>query len=339
MDDIMIQISKFRLSRLRNNYKKYNKEKGENNLHHSFQVEKILTNQEWDEQLDSADNLLIENSPFQVYQAISNSFCNKENVLVFQKESKKRFLMKIETLQDPDEDLNYIKKEILIQNQVQTHKNILSLFQTYFWKNSIYFICENVSEKDLCEFIQEQPLYYFEEKFISYIMSKLFQAISFMHFKSFIHRNIRASNLFIKKNGEIKLGGLNYAERLTIEKPRCTTIIGSPYWMAPEMISEIPYTGKVDVWSSGILLIECSEGSPPNCSFSPMQALVKISDEPVPELSESERWSNEIKHFLKYMLQKDPRKRCSSEQALLHSFLSFRCTEREFAQLIFQEKK
>src|SRR6185312_16847703 len=99
------------------------------------------------------------------------------------------------------------------------------------------------------------------------------------------------------------------------------TVIGSPYWMAPEVIQETSYDGKADIWSLGITLLELCEGSPPYFNVHPMRAIFMISSKPAPQLKEPEKWSPEMQDFVSKCLVKDCEKRSSSSELLKHPWI------------------
>ena len=153
-----------------------------------------------------------------------------------------------------------------------------------------------------------------------------------MHRQHRLHRDIKSDNLLVGFSGDVKIADFGFAAGLTEEQDKRRSVVGTPYWMAPELIRGAEYDAKVDVWSLGITALEMAEGEPPHLHEPPLRALLLITTQPAPLLREgAERWSSKFRHFLKCALHVDAAKRASSEQLLMHPFLATACTKPEFA--------
>jgi serine/threonine protein kinase len=146
------------------------------------------------------------------------------------------------------------------------------------------------------------------------------KGLAYLHSQRKIHRDIKAGNILLNDQGESKLADFGVSGQLsTLAKSR-KTVIGTPFWMAPEVIHETGHDYKCDVWSLGITAIEMAEGKPPYSNIHPLRAMFVIPTRPPPRLSEPDKWSPEFNDFIAKCLVKNPKDRCSSEELLQVSF-------------------
>lgn len=164
------------------------------------------------------------------------------------------------------------------------------------------------------------------EKEISIIVRETLQGLAFLHSCNKLHRDIKAGNILLTDNGGIKLADFGVSTQLTKTFSKRNTFIGTPYWMAPEVITaeqqNSSYDCKADIWSLGITAIEIAECSPPMFDMHPMRVLFTIPKAPSPTLKEKSKWSGEFHQFLALCLIKDPDVRPSAEQLLEHKFVT-----------------
>merc|ERR1711933_488617 len=132
------------------------------------------------------------------------------------------------------------------------------------------------------------------------------------------HRDIKCGNVLLTHDGHAKLAGFEVASELT---NTLRTVVGSPYWMAPEVIQESHYDGRADVWSLGITIIEMAEGAPPHANMHPLRAIFLIPIKPAPTLENPDDWSPELLDFVKCCCEKDPRQRYDSTYLSSHPFV------------------
>jgi len=121
--------------------------------------------------------------------------------------------------------------------------------------------------------------------------------------------------------GEVKIADFGYAAQLTQQKNKRQTIVGTPYWMAPELIRGQEYDTKVDIWSLGIMIMEMAEGEPPYMEFPPLRALFLITTKGIPDLKEPSKWSQHFQNFVSLCLEKDPSQRPDASELLKHPFM------------------
>lgn len=222
------------------------------------------------------------------------------------------------------EEKNMIMNEIALTMSTK-HPNIMNYFDTYETSDSIWMVVE-VMEGCLYELIAQRAGN-IPEKQIAFICHEILQGLKFVHRQHRIHRDMKSDNVLINSNGDIKLGDFGFAAQLTTEKQQRNTIVGTPAWMAPELIEGSGYDEKVDIWSFGIIAIELADGNPPYLKDPPMKALYKIVSSPPPTVSRPEKWSSEFNDFIHRSLQKNIAIRPSANELLDHAFFALHIHE------------
>ena len=164
-----------------------------------------------------------------------------------------------------------------------------------------------------------------QEPHIAYFAEKILKALEYMHNQNKIHRDIKTDNVLLTTDGKVKLGDFGYTAQLSSTVESRKSIVGTPYWMAPELIRAQPYTFSVDIWSLGILCRELAEGEPPYVEVPPIRALFLIVSQGLPEISNIESRSPQFLDFLSLCLNPDPTKRPSATELLKHPFLKMAC--------------
>jgi len=177
------------------------------------------------------------------------------------------------------------------------------------------------------------------EEQISFVCLATIRGLNYIHSLHRIHRDIKSDNILIGTDGSIKLADFGYAAQLTQEKQKRNTIVGTPYWMAPELIRGQNYDVKVDIWSLGIMCMEMAEGEPPYMEFPPLRALFLITTKGIPDLKTPTEWSRELQDFISKCLEKDPEKRPDSNDMLKHPFLKRAGHPREIASVCREAKQ
>lgn len=160
-----------------------------------------------------------------------------------------------------------------------------------------------------------------QEPSIAYICKEVLKGIDWIHQYGRMHRDIKSENILYNMDGEIKITDFGFSAQLTKEYDMRMTIVGTPSYMAPEIISGNGYGQKVDVWAVGILAFELAEGSPPVQGKNKLQVLAEISNSPSPELKNIENWSSEFKDFLARCFEKKPEDRAEAPNLLNDPFL------------------
>ena len=172
-----------------------------------------------------------------------------------------------------------------------------------------------------------------KEADIANVCKGMLEGLAFLHENFRLHRDIKSDNVLVNINGEVKLADFGFAIMLNSEESKRTSVVGTPYWMAPELIKAEPYDSKVDIWSTGITLIEMAEGEPPHMSLPVLKALLTITTNPPAKLKSvgSTAWSPAMHHFLEQSLQSKPNKRATAAELLEHPFIQSAGSQEELA--------
>ena len=213
---------------------------------------------------------------------------------------------------------NQIINEIAL-TMLSDNPNIITYYESYEYSGCLWLIVE-LMKGSLTDLIVDKPGQ-IPEHLIAYLFREILKGLLCLHGHHRIHRDVKSDNVLINLQGEVKLGDFGYAAQLTTEKDKRKTIVGTPSWMAPELILGQDYDEEVDLWSLGIVGLELAEGEPPYMRENPMKALYLISNRPPPELKNKARWSPEFCSFVQSCLVKEPERRPSALQLLGDPFI------------------
>lgn len=179
--------------------------------------------------------------------------------------------------------------------------------------------CEGGSMTDLIEASAGWPL---PEDCIRAVCASIVLGLEYLHgVANVCHRDIKGGNVLLTNDGHVKLADFGVSAELTNTLNKRKTVVGSPYWMAPEVIRESHYDGRADVWSLGITVIELAEGAPPHANLHPLRAIFVIPTKPAPTLADPDNWSPEMLDFVRCCCQKDPSQRSDSALLSSHPFI------------------
>ena len=231
----------------------------------------------------------------------------------------------------PLSDLENMKNEIGMQS-MSKHANVVEYQCSYIHGDKIWIVMEIMTGGSLTDILGKNVAW--PEGHIAYVCRQTLQGLAFMHRSHRLHRDIKSDNILVDGQGRVKIADFGFAVGLTKEVDKRKSVVGTPYWMAPELIRGLEYDAKVDVWSRGITAIEMAEGEPPLIDEPPLRALLLITINDSPELQEAQRWSGGLKHWLARCLNVKPKDRASADQLLMHPFMRTASDQATFGRFV-----
>ncbi|KAH6694017.1 kinase-like domain-containing protein [Plectosphaerella plurivora] len=240
-------------------------------------------------------------------------------------------------------DLAHQPRKELIVNEIMVmkdsrHPNIVNFLDAFLRNNNseLWLVLEFMEGGALTDVIDNNPS--ITEEQISTICLETCQGLQHLHSQNIIHRDIKSDNVLLDARGNVKITDFGFCAKLTETKSKRATMVGTPYWMAPEVVKQKEYGPKVDIWSLGIMAIEMIESEPPYLNEEPLKALYLIATNGTPRLKKPEKLSKELKAFLSVCLCVDVKSRASAEELLLHDFLKHGCPLGSLSELLAFKK-
>ena len=181
--------------------------------------------------------------------------------------------------------------------------------------------CDGGSISDLIEAAGGRGSFAMPEEAIRAACAGIVLGLEYLHKKEICHRDIKCGNVLLTNDGHVKLADFGVSAELTNTINKRKTVVGSPFWIAPEVIKEAHYDGRADVWSLGITAIEMAEGAPPHSNLNPLRAIFLIPSKPAPTLADPDNWSPEMLDFIRCCCRKDPSERSDSALLTSHPFV------------------
>ncbi|KAJ2916361.1 hypothetical protein MD484_g4030, partial [Candolleomyces efflorescens] len=242
---------------------------------------------------------------------------------------KKVAIKEMDLSHQPRKEL--IVNEILVMKESQ-HPNIVNFLESYLVKNNeLWVVMEYMEGGALTDIIENNTMV---EDQISSICLETCKGLMHLHSQSIIHRDIKSDNVLLDAQGRVKITDFGFSAKLTNQKSKRATMVGTPYWMAPEVVKQKEYGAKVDIWSLGIMAIEMIENEPPYLDEEPLKALYLIATNGTPTLKKPEQLSRELKSFLAVCLCVDVGSRATADELLEHEFLQKACALSGLAPLL-----
>ncbi|XP_041124518.1 STE20-like serine/threonine-protein kinase isoform X3 [Polyodon spathula] len=222
------------------------------------------------------------------------------------------------------------------------HQHIVKLLDAFYYESKLWILIEFCAggAVDAVMLELERPL---TEPQIRVVCKQTLEALCYLHDIKVIHRDLKAGNILLSIDGDIKLADFGVSAKNTKTLQRRDSFIGTPYWMAPEVVmcetsKDRPYDYKADIWSLGVTLIELAEIEPPHHELNPMRVLLKIAKAEPPTLSQPSKWSAEFKDFLRKALDKNLDNRWNACQLLQHPFVTSVVDNKPLRELIAEAK-
>ncbi|TID31097.1 hypothetical protein CANINC_000341 [Pichia inconspicua] len=214
------------------------------------------------------------------------------------------------------------KKELIINEILvmkgSKHGNIVNFIEAYLLKKELWVVMEYMEGGSLTDIVTHSIM---TEAQMGAVCRETLKGLRFLHSKGIIHRDIKSDNILLSLNGDIKLTDFGFCAQIKDHASKRNTMVGTPYWMAPEIVMKKAYGPKVDIWSLGIMTIEMIEGEPPYLNETPLRALFLITTNGKPELKDRNAQSPELQEFLDACLEVNPSKRSNSVQLLGSKFI------------------
>uniref|UniRef100_A0A4W4DVT2 Mitogen-activated protein kinase kinase kinase kinase n=1 Tax=Electrophorus electricus TaxID=8005 RepID=A0A4W4DVT2_ELEEL len=248
-------------------------------------------------------------------------------------------LAAIKVMDVTEDEEEEIKLEINMLKKYSHHRNIATYYGAFIKKSppghddQLWLVMEFCGAGSITDLVKNTKGNTLKEDWIAYISREILRGLAHLHAHHVIHRDIKGQNVLLTENAEVKLVDFGVSAQLDRTVGRRNTFIGTPYWMAPEVIAcdenpDATYDYRSDLWSCGITAIEMAEGAPPLCDMHPMRALFLIPRNPPPRLK-SKKWSKKFFSFIESCLVKNYTQRPATEQLLKHPFIRDQPNERQ----------
>uniref|UniRef100_A0A069DV63 non-specific serine/threonine protein kinase n=1 Tax=Panstrongylus megistus TaxID=65343 RepID=A0A069DV63_9HEMI len=220
-------------------------------------------------------------------------------------------------------DLRKQQRRELLFNEVVImrdyhHPNIVEMYESYLVGDELWVVMEYLEGGALTDIVTHARM---DEEQIATVCKQCLKALAYLHSQGVIHRDIKSDSILLAADGRVKLSDFGFCAQVSEELPKRKSLVGTPYWMSPEVISRLLYGPEVDIWSLGIMVIEMVDGEPPFFNEPPLQAMRKIRDMAPPKLKNTHKVSGRLQGFLERLLVRDPLQRATAAELLQHPFL------------------
>ncbi|CAL8362981.1 unnamed protein product [Merluccius merluccius] len=221
-------------------------------------------------------------------------------------------------------DLRKQQRRELLFNEVVImrdyhHDNVVEMYNSYLVGDELWVVMEFLEGGALTDIVTHTRM---NEEQIATVCVSVLKALSVLHAQGVIHRDIKSDSILLTHDGRVKLSDFGFCAQVSKEVQRRKSLVGTPYWMAPELISRLPYGPEVDIWSLGVMVIEMVDGEPPYFNEPPLKAMKMIRDNQPPKLKNLHKVSPLLKGFLDRLLVREPSQRGSANELLKHPFLT-----------------
>lgn len=252
-------------------------------------------------------------------------------------------------------DWKLYKFEVHVMQDQMASDNLVDCYDAFRYREELWMVMEYVSAGTLADLLTSRRMAAMQreeaagsdvedgvlanvqepspmdEGFTAFICREVLRGLDSLHSIRRVHRDIKGDNVLLDMDGSVKVADFGFCAELSKRSGKRNTVVGTPFWMAPEVIRGSNYDCKVDIWSTGILALECAEGKPPHLGVSPIRAMFLIATQGAPQLPEGGSWSAELRDFINKCCSIAPSDRPTAAEALVHPFVAKACSQPDAA--------